>query len=174
MTKVRLKNKKAKDNIVKPVVSYQFLPDSELLNFAKQFSDNYKKWSVGEYFSDYKKYHISYFERIKDKITGKVLTTGARISNMSGIIELDKFIFKSKEYTPDFLFFIILWCVACNGQENKGDMKMADKLAVEYYLTTERSKKNLAFGYIKLFSKVATELNKERYELIAQMLGQKL
>lgn len=170
----KIKSKPKSKALNKALVSYQFLPDSELLNFAKQFSDNYKKLSVGEYFSGDKKYHISYLARIKDKNTGKILTTGARISTMTGIIELDKFIFKSKEYTPDFLFFIILWCVACNNQENKGDMKMADKMAVEYYLTTGRSKKNLALGYIKLFSKVTTDLNKERYELIEQMLGQKL
>lgn len=155
----------------KALIRYQFLPDPELLNFAKQFSDIYKKLTVGEYFSDEKKYHIKYLERIKDKNTGRILNTGARISNMTGIIELDKYIFKRKEYTPDFLFFIILWCVACNEQENKENMKMADKMVMEYYLTTERSKKNLEMGLIKLFSKALTDMNKERYELIAQMLG---
>ena len=160
-----------KNNGIKADVSYRFLPDSNLLNFAKQFSDNYKKKSAGEYFSDDKKYHIKYLARIKNKNTGKVLTIGARISNMTGIIELDKFIFKSKQYTSDFLYFIILWCVARKNQENRGDIKMADKMAIEYYLTTERSKKNLALGCKKLFTANQTKLNKERYELILQMLG---
>ena len=151
------------------LLKYQFLPDSELLNFAKYFSDNYKELNVGEYFSENKKYQIKYLARIRDKSTLKVLNAGAIVSNMTGIIELDKFIF-SKGYTSDFLFFIIIWCVACNSQENKGDMKMADKLAVEYYLTTGRSKKNLALGYVSFFSKVLTELNKERYEIITKML----
>ena len=151
-----------KNNGTKSDAGYRFLPDSNLLRFAKQFSDNYKKAPVGEYFSYNEKYHIRYLKRIKDT------NTGARISGVTGIIEIDKTIFKSKEYTPDFVFFIILWCVVCGEQK---DIKLADKITIEYYLTTGRSRKNLALGYLKLFSKVLTELNRERWKLIAQQNG---
>lgn len=147
-----------------------FLPDSELLDFAKEFSDNYKRLTVGNYFSSKKTYHIKYLTKVVDNITGKQLTTGARISNDTGIIQFDKSLFKSKEYTSDFIFYIIIWCVSCVNQSNKGDVKSADKNAIKYYLKTGRSKKNIAMGYVKLFSSVSTDLNKERIELIFQML----
>ena len=149
---------------------YVFLPDSELLDFAKEFSDNYKRLTVGNYFSSKKTYHIKYLTNVIDDITGQKLITGARISNHTGIIQLDKSLLKSKEYTSDFIFYIIIWCIACNNQSNKGDVKWADKYAINYYLTTGRSKKNIAMGYVKLFSSISTDLNKERIELIFQML----
>ena len=75
---------------------------------------------------------------------------------------------KNKEYTSDFVFFIIIWCASCYELEN---LAMADKAVIGYYLTTGRSKKNLMLGYIKLFSS-NIDLNKERLELIRKMLGE--
>lgn len=137
------------------------LIDLELLKFAKEFSDNYKNYSVGEYFSDDKKYTIRYIEEIEG------IKTGAKISHKTGIIEIDKSIFKREGYNSDFVFYIILWCVIC---KEYLDIKKADRIAIEYYSTTKRSKKNLKTGYLRLFSDVPTELNKERYELIEEML----
>ena len=150
------------------IAEYVFTPDKELIAFANEFSKMYKKVRVGEYCSSNNKYHIKYLARIKNKNTGKALATGARISNMTGIIELDKFIYKSKEYTPDFLFFIIIWCVVC--RENKGNMKLSDKNAIKYYKTTKRSKRNIMKGFLKLFFTVPSLLNTERYKIIAQLL----
>ncbi len=90
------------------------------------------------------------------------LKTSARASKYTGIIELDKIAF-NEGYTPDFIFFIILWCVAIN---YNNDPFMADSLTTKYYLETGRSKKNLALGYIKLFSISPTPTNKKRYEKI--------
>ena len=55
--------------LVKKTVSYQFLPDTELLDFAKKVSDGYKKLSIGAYYSKDKKYQINYLVRIKADAT---------------------------------------------------------------------------------------------------------
>jgi hypothetical protein len=145
--------------------------DAELINFAKQFSDSYKNLKIGEYFSENSKYHIKYLPELMDVRIKAPLAVGARIEIKTGIIELNRFIFKSKEYTPDFLFYIIIWCVVRNTIEGRNDIRNADKMTVEYYLTTGRSIKNLAVGCLNLFSIAdAPECNVERYKLIEQML----
>ena len=147
---------------VSPFSPTAFLPKAELLRFTKWFSENYKILSCGDYFSSHNNYHIKYVEKIIDT------QTGARIARTSKTIEIDKSIFKNKEYTADFLFYIIILCVIM------GDFKCirsSDRLAVKYYLTTGRSNKNLKQGLIALFSDTPTELNIERYKLIEQMLN---
>ncbi len=121
-----------------------FIPDPDLLKFAKEFSDAYKILSPGYYSSNNKKYHIDYLPRIKDPITNKISDTGIRIWNKSGIIELDKTFFNHKKFTSDFIFYQILVCVIYN--EHSFDIHKADELAVECYITTGRSKKNLMIG----------------------------
>lgn len=151
-------------------LNFKFIPEQELFDFAKQFSENYRTLTVGEYFSNDRKYQIKYLERIIDKNSGRKLNTGARISHTTGIIEIDKLIFESEQYTSDYLFFIILWCVV---EKMKRNPRLSDKITVEYYLTTGRSKKNLLIGYAKLFSSVMTELNVDRYKLLLEMLEEK-
>jgi hypothetical protein len=144
-----------------------FLPDRELLDFAQEFSDNYKDLAAGKYLSSHENYRISYLDRMKDK-SGSVLQTGARYAQRANVIELDKFIFKKKDYTPDFLFFIILWCAAC--KYGMGRTKMVDKMVVEYYLTTGRARHNLMHGFTQLMGKSPSRLNVERCELMRVML----
>ena len=176
MKKQKLTTKTAKNNGIKADVSYQFLPDSELVSFAKQFSDNFKLFSVGDYFSDNKKYHIKYLKELTEH--GRKLKTIARIANTSEFIELDKKGLKNKIYTADWVFFIILWCVAMRQVK---DAIEADRMTVDYYFgesvfngEEKKTKKNIFSGCLKLFGKSPTELNVRRTVRLAQMLGQKL
>lgn len=155
-----------------------FLPDWELLTFAEYFSDNYKKLRVGEYFSNTKKYHIKYMARIKDKYpdTGKLSMNPMRFSRRTGIIEADKFILKNKKYTPNFVEFLILWCIVC--KEQNGDFIKTDEITLEYYLgesafqgTEKRTKENILKGYYEMLRNNPTELNVIRYKKIFQIIN---
>jgi hypothetical protein len=146
----------------------KFILNDELIKFATEFSEKYRELDLGEYFSDNKKYHIKYFPTIKDTFTGVI---PVRVSNVTGIIEIDKSFFDAGCYTSDFVFYIIIWCVACFKQPERGNIKMADKISVEYYITTKRSRKNLKIGLINFFDKCDNKVtNKERFEEISVML----
>lgn len=125
-----------------------FTPDEELLKFATYFSEYYEKLDVGDYSSDNGNYNIRYMKRIINN--GEVSNTGARVGLNSGIIEMDEFIFKNKEYSSDYIFFLILWFTV--NRKYYSDVKLVDKISVEYYLKTLRSKDNLSNGWMKLFS----------------------
>lgn len=153
----------------KPTVSepVNFTPDEELIEFANDFSKKYQTLSPGEYFSSQKHYHIRYLEKLALK-NGLFSKTGIRVGNSSGIIEMDKSIIMSEEITPDFIYFIIFWCVI---QKQRQDLVLSDKWAVKYYLSTGRSKNNLMMGYLAIFINTATELNLIRLNLIKHRLG---
>ncbi|MFA7307630.1 MAG: hypothetical protein WC026_13260 [Hyphomicrobium sp.] len=149
--------------------NYSFKPNEELLEFAKEFSDSYTKLRVGDYVSNAETYKIKYLSQIKDK--GVHNKTGARVSNSTGIIELDKKILKHKCITPDFVFLLILWCIA--RYESKylfSSELVADETSLKYYLTTVRSKRNAIVGWVKLLSHAQTEQNKERLKKMFEIL----
>lgn len=137
----------------------KFIPDEDLLGLAKDFSERYTTLSAGEYFSDKRNYHIRYCEEIRDVVTGGVLSTNARISHKTGIIELDKTKFSSYKINPDYVFFAILWCVGMRLFDNRAE---SDIKVLQYYLTTGRSHKNLVFGVFELFGQNPSMLNHER------------
>ncbi len=89
-----------------------FNPDSELVEFAKDFSDKYRILSAGRYESNGGKYTIDYLDQIRDKVTKAIINTLARIGHNSKIIQLDRSKFMSSKENSDFVFFLILWCIA--------------------------------------------------------------
>lgn len=134
----------------------KFTPDKELLDFAESFSKIYKKSRGSFFISKNKKYQIRYLSRIPKT------NTCVRIGTKTGIIEMDKTLLKAKAYTPDFVFFMVLWCIAC--KEQNGDFAKSDIETIKYYQTTDRSIKNIFLGYLHLFSKtINVEFNKNRY-----------
>lgn len=147
-----------------------FNPDEELIDFATSFSDNYPKLKVGLYQSRTQKYNIKYLPKLTDNKTGERVYTGARVvmdGGNTGLIHIDKSIFKNKKYTPDFVFFIILWCIVQHRFEN---LLLSDKITAEYYVKTKRSRNNCAIGFIELMSNRLTEENIKRIELIGKHL----
>jgi hypothetical protein len=155
------------------VITTPFVPDEELLNFATEFSNQYKSLGLGNYCSDNQQYKIKLNERNKDSKTGMVANSPFRIGVSSGIIEIDKFMSENENYTPDFLFFIILWCVACKRYTKSLDFKPIDQMTTEYYLTTERSKNNLLKGYTQLLKNTEYIESLKRMEIIRNLLGEK-
>ncbi len=155
-----------------------FNPDSELVDFATYFSDNYKDLEVGSYFSDVDNYEIKFLDRITDSNTGCFINTNARVCigtedenlfNRNGIIELDKTKLSVSQITTDYVFFIIMWCV-CKSNNSTVSCFNIDELVVNYYITTGRSSKNLVLGIIELFRHAPSLINNERYILINKLL----
>lgn len=143
-----------------------FFSDTELINLATYFSDNYQKLSVGTYKSDNKKYQINYVENLQRSDTDTTPSL-ARIARSTHIIDLNKTMFSNKQFTSDYVFFIILWLQLVVRNKNK---LLSDKLTTEYYLTTNRSTKNLLKAQVQSLSNEPSELNKERFEMITEML----
>lgn len=149
----------------KSLLKNQWKPDAELLDFAERFADNYTTLECGIYVSDKDNYKIEYVSKIPDT------KTGARVSNLTGVIQLDKTVYKSKEYSEDFIFYIILWCRIQFLYPTQ--YELSDLIALKYYLTTNRSKLNILKGYIRLFKGGtfdAIQMQKQRYEKISLMI----
>lgn len=140
----------------------KFKPDTELLKFAEDFSAKYKKLKAGTYQSEDSLYTIKYLNGIKDGRTGKPLTTVARVSQTTGIIELDKkTLLRNKGANKNFVFYIILWCIVRRYYSET--YYEADMLTTQYYMTTSRSKKNILAGWKMIFSKNNLEENTKRF-----------
>jgi hypothetical protein len=151
----------------------KFKPDAELLDFAKDFSSNYKRLKVGDYKSNSGKYSVSYINKIKDKDTGRIIHAVARVSHKTGIMELDRsWCLKQKKVTGNYIYYLIIWHAIIKWLSDNGSPSFmdADIITNELYLKTGRSKKDIAIGWLKLFSTSNNESNKERYEKINKML----
>lgn len=114
------------------------LNDIELLKFAKEFSEKYQTLNDGLYASDNSTYKIQYLIELE------VETEIARISHKTGIIQLRKSSIIKEPYTKDFVFFLIIWCVAC--KEVKLNT-LADEIATYIYIRDNRSKGDLIKGF---------------------------
>lgn len=147
-----------------------FNPDDELLKFAKWFSENYQLLKPGDFYSDNKNYHVKYKQHLTDNITGLTMATNARVGMTSGTIELDKTKFSVASYSPNFMFYIILWCVA--EKKNKGNLFLSDEECCNYYLTTNRDVKDLINGYLETVKlAMNTEITKQRLPKLSKLLS---
>lgn len=145
-----------------------FNPDVELVEFAKDFSDKYMKLNSGTYSSDGGKYRIDYLEKIRDKVTGNIIDTPARIGHKSRVIELDRESLMQWKDNSDFIFYLILWCIAkVECKECEDNDTYADIFVLGYYLTTGRSVKNMILGFLDLTNNAKNrEHNTKRYRAI--------
>ena len=144
----------------------KFKPNEELLDFAKDFSSNYKKLKAGKYSSVDGKYHLWYMDRIKDKDTGRIVDTVARVSAITGVVEFDrKWFLAQKNVTSNFVFYLIIWHDVMKWLHDIGNPSaiQADAIANELYISTGRSKKEIVVGWLEVFSHANTHLNKTRY-----------
>jgi hypothetical protein len=141
-----------------------FNPDAELVEFAKDFSGKYKSIEEGFYASSNGNYNISYLDLIIDYKTLNVLNTTARISNIYQVIEINRLSLLNENYNSDYVFYIIIWLVAKHmyHKENKSDTYV-DILVLNYYVTTGRSLKNMALGFIHSIKNHNSEYNHKRY-----------
>lgn len=143
----------------------QFSPTPELLVFANKFSESYKILTADKqgtiYSSNEKLYCIKYFDMMFNKHDHREVKSPSRTGHNTKIIEISKSKLIKNESTNDFVFFLILWSVQILVNLPQGEME-TDKQVLNYYLTTGRSRKNVATGFIKMCSDTDSELNKKR------------
>lgn len=154
----------------------KFTPDQTLLKFAEWFSSNYKKLPAGHYHSDPLGYSVRYLNRILGD-NGRALPTLSRISNRTGVIDIDRAEFmKNKKLTGDFIFHSIIWCVIKKKLQFDWGVESifeADRMAIEYYTETQphRSKKDIAIGWlVQMGRSVDTSNIQDRYNAIKKQL----
>jgi hypothetical protein len=85
--------------------------DLDFIKFAQEFSSNASALSAGDmkphiYRSDDGKFHFDYYNKIRDRKTGRVMNTPARIGHNTGIIEISKSDFF--KYTVPMRMIILL------------------------------------------------------------------
>ena len=137
----------------------------EFLQFAKEFSDNLPLLKPGTYYSDKKRYRIDLFDVIKDKATGKILTTPARISNSNGRIEV------AKKYFNKFTIPMRL-SILCHEyshfylNKNQKDEIEADQNGLKLYLGMGYPYIEAHKSFLHTFMKNTSKENKVRYEHI--------
>lgn len=150
-----------------------FKPNEELLAFAKDFSSNYKKLKAGDYLSKRGRYAVKYMDKIKDKDTGRVVHTAARVSSKTGVIEFDrKWFLKQKRVTGNFVFYLIIWHAVMKRIHDGGNPScmQADAMTNELYIKEGRSKKDIVVGWLEVFSYANSDFNGQRYMEMNKML----
>jgi hypothetical protein len=145
-----------------------FTPDEELINLADHFSKNYKTLSEGIYRSGNDKYEIRYVDFCRDPHTNEIQSTSAKVALHTKQIIISRIKFQDQQYTPDYVFFIIIWCHISHMLG--GNTTTSDELSVRYYLTTKRNIKHLVQGYIALFQSAPNEANVKRMKLISSII----
>ncbi len=160
-------------------VDGKFVPDKKLLSLAESFSKKYKKLKTGIYRRG--KYTIVYKKEIVDSF-GVPQHTNARIGNDTGVIQLGMKSLAQKEYDSNYVFYIILWCIACkhffdvygcNGIDFGKPYYMADEATLKYYVEhTNRPIKNLMIGMLHLFKDAADQkFNMKRIKAIKKLVN---
>ncbi len=153
---------------------YKFIPDKELLVFAKDFSENYLTQKCDTYYSGNSgngKYVIEYLEHneSRDKRNFSVgMSSGNMVFSKNELIK----------YSKNFVFYMILWMkahkdVIDNRNDERNIFEETDKHALKFYLTTKRSKRDVFTGFSQLYTSTPTELNLRRQKNYNKFLVKK-
>ncbi len=148
---------------------YNFNPSEELLKFADTFSGNCDTMPERDYYSSNNKYHIRYLDVIRDKKTGNILTTTARVGHDTGIMEISKAFCQDERITPHFIYWLILWLVVQKEIQNALE---ADRIVTEYYLkNTNRPENDLLIGMLEICLLAPSQESSERYKQMGSIIG---
>ena len=171
---VKFEPKKLKQNPVwlKP-------EDTSFMRFAKQFSENASILSAGDkkpsiYRSDDAKYTIDYYDKIRDKKTGKVVSTPARIGHTTGIIEVSKHDFM--QYTVPMRMVILLHEYAHKYKNPKIGKQISDEVAADInalsmYLSEGFSEVEAHRAFLTVFKGSDNAQNTRRYLILKDFIA---
>lgn len=153
--------------------------DMEFYNFAVQFSENAAILKAGNnkpqvYVSDNGKYHIHYYDVIKDRKAKKMLSTPARIGHQTGTIEVSKKYFL--KYTVPMRLIILLHEYSHkfkNPTINRpiGYETGADINALSIYLGRGWSEVEAERAFLTVFRGANNESNHKRYKILHDFIG---
>jgi len=148
------------------------------VRFAQQFSDSAGVLSAGNrrphiYRSDDAKYHIDYYNVIRDRKSGQPTSTPARIGHTTGIIEVSKRDFVN--YTVPMRMIILLHEFSHKHLNNKIGKPIeyetgADINALNIYLSLGYSPLEAHYAFLKVFNHANNEDNRKRYLIIQDFI----
>lgn len=145
------------------------------IKFAQEFSDEcgYLSASVrGDvYKSNNGKFRIDYFTKIRSKDTGQVITTPARISQLTGRIEVSKKQFK--RYTIPMRMAILLHEYS-HFYLNRvpSDESEADINGLKLYLELGYPKIDVYNVFLNVFKRSPSEQNRHRFEILDSFINE--
>jgi len=145
----------------------RYTPDEEILLFADSFAKTHNQLSEGEYQSLSGKY-IILLREIDPPIEPRNFAVGNKEHKM--FFSKDKL----NSFSENYIFYMVLWL---NCHSNMfGQYENTDKLVLEYYVTTGRSKRDILVGVTEAVSqnKGDTQMNMERLKYYTQTLTSQL
>jgi hypothetical protein len=157
-------------NLNDPDFNLQFTPTDELIEFADRISKKFITLNPETFFSDNKKYQIDIVMKAPTDVFPSHLFKLARVSHKSGIIEIERHPFltaKGYQYSPDFLFYIILFLACEKGVTNQ---VISERMTLEYYKTTGRPLLELLHGYTWMSSFISNPVFIERYRIVLEFI----
>jgi len=148
-------------------------------DFAVDFAQNAATYSASSnmkphiYRSDDGKFEINYYDIIRDKRSGKPLTTPARVGHQTGIIEVSKKKFLS--YTVPARLVILLHEFAHKHLNPKINRKIdyetgADIQALYIYLGKGWSPMESHKAFLEVFENAKSNENHKRYKIIRDFI----
>ena len=146
----------------------------EFYDFALQFAENAGIYGSGRtgaslYGSDDGKFKIAYYNIIRDKRSGKTLSTPARVGHNTGIIEVSEHHFKT--YTVPMRLIILLHEFSHKYMNHKIGRKISDETAADInglniYLSMGWSEVEAQRAFLNVFGAAKTEANHKRYKIL--------
>ena len=136
-----------------------FTPSESLLELADRFSKEFKTTKEEIFKSNDGNYYLHYSD-LKERHTGQLVKSYARVGMKSGKIELNRrLLIDNDKINPDFIFYIVLWCVAHRSITNH---YKCDEVTLKYYKTTSRSPKDVLIGWLEQAKVTEVSFIKER------------
>jgi hypothetical protein len=149
----------------------QFTPTQELIEFADRISKKFITLNPETFFSDNKKYQIDIVMKAPmNALTERPAYNIGRIGHSSGIIELEKHHFltaKGYQYSPDYLFYIILFLACEKGVINQ---VISERMTLEYYKTTGRPLLEILHGYTWMSSITSNAVFIQRFRIVLEFI----
>ena len=146
----------------------------EFVKFAQYFSANAGELSAGDYKpsiyrSDGGNFCIDYYNKIRDRKTGKFVSTPARVGHVSRIIEISKADFE--KYTVPMRMVILLHEFSHVYMNNKINREVDDEIsadinALNIYLSLGYPHIEAQYAFLKVFRGANNEFNKKRYLIL--------
>lgn len=151
---------------------------ASFVKFAQFFSENAALLTSGDrtphvYSSDDRKFHISYFDKIRNRQTGNFVGTPARIGHSTGIIEVSKRDFL--KYTVPMRMVILLHEYSHKYMNPKINRPIsyetgADINALMLYLSLGYSEIEAHQAFLYVFKDANNKMNFKRYLIIRDFI----
>ncbi len=133
-----------------PQIKLKLPPDTwDFIRHACEFAKKFDTLSTGIYTDDKKRFPIVLSEQIRNRDTGKVMNTPARVSRVTGQIEVSRE--KFKKYTVPMRVFILLHEFSHYNLQTSNELE-CDLQALQWYLGCFFPQTEAIYASTKIFS----------------------